>query len=94
MRRLEWKAQARADLIRIAEHIAQDSPESAEKLADDIEAKVQRLREHPELYRLGRKRGTRELVAHENYIVIYRVLPEAVEILRVKHAAQQWPKNN
>jgi toxin ParE1/3/4 len=35
----------------------------------------------------------RELVAHRNYIVFYRVLDEArtVEILRVKHAAQQTP---
>lgn len=35
----------------------------------------------------------RELVVHPNYIVFYRVLDEArtVEILRVKHAAQQTP---
>jgi toxin ParE1/3/4 len=35
----------------------------------------------------------RELVVHPNYIVFYRVLAEArtVEILRVKHAAQQAP---
>jgi toxin ParE1/3/4 len=35
----------------------------------------------------------RELVVHPNYIVFYRVLAEArtVEILRVKHAAQQTP---
>jgi plasmid stabilization system protein ParE len=26
-----------------------------------------------------------------NYIVIYRVMPEQVEILRVKHVAQRWP---
>jgi toxin ParE1/3/4 len=89
--RIEWKKQAYNDLLAIAEYIAQDSPDSADKLVDDIEAKVERLREHPTLYRAGRKRGTRELVAHENYLVIYRVKEETVEILRVKHAAQQWP---
>ena len=33
----------------------------------------------------------RELVVHRNYIVFYRVLEESstVEILRVRHAAQQ-----
>ena len=43
--------------------------------------------------RTGRKRGTRELVAHENYFVVYRLLHDSghVEILRVKHVAQQWP---
>jgi hypothetical protein len=35
----------------------------------------------------------RELVVHQNYIIFYRVLAESrtVEILRVKHAAQQVP---
>ncbi|MFC5474154.1 type II toxin-antitoxin system RelE/ParE family toxin [Paraherbaspirillum soli] len=91
MHRLEWKKQARKDLLKIIEHIAQDSPDSADKLADDIEAKTQQLREHPKLYRVGRKRGTRELVAHQHYIVIYRVLAAKIEVLRVKHTAQQWP---
>jgi toxin ParE1/3/4 len=90
--KLAWKKQALNDLLKIAEHIAQDSPDHADKLVDDIEAKVERLREHPELYRVGRKRGTRELVAHPNYLVIYRIQGSTVEILRVKHAAQQWPK--
>ena len=92
MHRLEWKPHARGDLLHIAEHIAQDSPDSADKLVDNIEAKAERLREHPELYRVGRKRGTRELVAHPNYIVIYRLKAKVVEILRVKHTAQQWPR--
>ena len=51
---------------------------------------------HPELGRNGRPglpEWLRELVVHPNYIVFYRVLAEArtVEILRVKHAAQQTP---
>jgi plasmid stabilization system protein ParE len=35
----------------------------------------------------------RELVVHRNYIIFYRVLSDAriVEILRVKHTAQQAP---
>ncbi|MGV8294930.1 type II toxin-antitoxin system RelE/ParE family toxin, partial [Pseudomonas aeruginosa] len=46
---------------------------------------------HPHLGRTGGKRGTHELVAHESYVVIYRVLSRKVEVLRVKHTAQQWP---
>jgi addiction module RelE/StbE family toxin len=90
--RLEWKELARDDLNQIIEHIADDNPDAAATLADDIEAKAARLPEHPELYRAGRKKGTREMVVHPNYIVIYRVQKTVVEILRVKHAAQQWPK--
>jgi toxin ParE1/3/4 len=77
--RLEWKKQANDDLV------------AADQLADLILGKAEQLREHPELYRAGRQRGTREMVVHPHYIVIYRVQKETVEILRVKHTAQRWP---
>lgn len=88
---IHWKKQAINDLIKIGKKIALDSPVNSEKLVALIEDKVKPLAEHPNMYRPGRKRGTRELVAHENYIVVYRVAPKQVEVLRVKHAAQQWP---
>lgn len=91
MHKLAWKKQARADLLEIVQYIAQDNPDAAEKLADEIEAKATKLRENPKLFRVGRKRGTRELVAHPNYLIIYRIQGETIEILRVKHTAQQWP---
>jgi toxin ParE1/3/4 len=49
------------------------------------------LAEHPRSGHTGRKRGTYELVAHESNVVIYRMLAKKIEILRVKHTAQQWP---
>jgi plasmid stabilization system protein ParE len=56
-----------------------------------IEDKVTPLAAHPNLGRIGRKRGTHELAPHESYAVIYRVPTKKVEILRVKHTAQQCP---
>lgn len=91
MHLIHWKKQAINDLIKIGQHIARDSPANAEKMIDLIEGKVIPLAAHPQIGRTGRKRGTYELVAHESYIVIYRVLASKVEILRVKHTAQQWP---
>jgi len=88
---IHWKKQAINDLIKIGTTIAKDSPTNADKMVDLIEAQVMPLASHPEIGRAGRKRGTRELVAHESYVVIYRVLTRKVEILRVKHTAQQWP---
>jgi len=31
------------------------------------------------------------LVVHRNYIMIYDVTDDAVRVLRVLHAARQWP---
>lgn len=35
--------------------------------------------------------GTRELVAHQNYILIYDMADDLVRVLRVLHAARKWP---
>ena len=92
MRDLEWTATAVADLLAIVEYIADDNPDAAQALKEDIKAKVSRLRENPQLYRIGRVAGTREMVVRSNYIVIYAEDPHIVKILRVLHAAQQWPQ--
>lgn len=36
--------------------------------------------------RIGRAPGTREIIAHPNYIVICRVLTGVIEVLDVVHA--------
>lgn len=88
---LKWKVAAISDLLAIIEYIADDNPDAAQALKDEIETKAQRLPEHPRLYQLGRVDGTREMVVRPNYIVVYSETPAAVTILRVLHAAQQWP---
>ena len=92
MHDIHWKIQAINDLTKIGQQIANDSPTNAEKMIDLIEDKVEMLAAHPDIGRIGRKRGSRELVVHPSYIVIYRVATQQrVEVLRVKHTAQQWP---
>ena len=88
---VEWKATAIADLLGIVDFISDDNPDAAQALKDEIEDKALKLREHPKIYRIGRVEGTREMVVHPNYIVVYAENPQMVTILRVLHAAQQWP---
>lgn len=88
---LEWKAAAIADLLAIIDYISDDNPDAAQALKDEIEAKTSRLPEHPHMYRVGRVEGTREMVVRPNYVVVYAERPNTVTILRVMHAAQQWP---
>lgn len=88
---LEWRDAARLDLLAIVDYISDDNPDAAQQVKDDIEAKASALPEHPKLYRVGRVVGTREMVVRSNYIVVYAEDSRAVTILRVLHAAQQWP---
>jgi addiction module RelE/StbE family toxin len=88
---LEWREAARADLLAIIDYIADDNSDAAQRLKDDIEAKASKLLDRPRIYRAGRVAGTREMVVRSNYLVIYTVDVETITVLRVLHAAQQWP---
>jgi toxin ParE1/3/4 len=90
--RLEWRAQASADLLEIVAHIADDNPDAAQELKDEIAAKADKLPDAPRLYKASvRVKGLRELIVRSNYIVLYRESPELVEIVNVVHARRQWP---
>ena len=86
-----WKPAAIADRKGITAHIAKDNLTAAIEMGDMLIDKAALLDQHPMIGRVGRIKGTRELVAHPNYILIYRVAGEVAEVLRVKHAAQQYP---
>jgi len=89
--RLEWRKTARANLLAIVNYIADDNPNAAQRVKDEIEAKVEMLPERAKIYRPSRVPGTREMVVRSNYIVVYAENDDAITILRVLHAAQQWP---
>jgi toxin ParE1/3/4 len=86
---IHWRPQAINDLIRIARHVATRSPINAKKVYDQVQAKAAALATFPNMGRAGRRKGTRELVVHSHYIVVYRVTGQAVEIIRVKHTSRQ-----
>jgi toxin ParE1/3/4 len=88
---LEWRLMALEDRDAIMAHIAEDNLTAALELDEDFEAHADRACRTPTLYKPGRMRGTREIVVHPNYVMVYQVETAAVVILRVLHAAQQWP---
>ena len=89
--RLAWTRLASQDRKAIREYIAEDNLNAALYLDEQLEFKAGQLLSHPDLGRPGRIPGTRELVAHPNYILIYDVAGDVVRVLRVLHAARQWP---
>lgn len=67
---LLWTPEAIQDREAIYDFIEADNPIAALALDELFEEKAGRLIDHPCLGRLGRIAATRELVAHQNYILI------------------------
>jgi len=86
-----WRASARADLAAIIRYVAEHDIPAARRLKNHLESVVLPLAEHPYLYRPGRVPGTRELVAHPNFILVYRVKADCVEVVSVLHSRQEYP---
>lgn len=91
--RIRWTEPASPDLTQICDYLSkEESPAAARRIAILIHERIQILAEFPELGRLGRKAGTRELIVTGlPYLAIYR-RAEAIEILRILHGAQIWPR--
>lgn len=87
---VEWRPEARAELWKILDFIGDRHFVAASELYQAIVMATTALPEHPYLYRSGRVPGTREIVVHPNYLVVYQVT-ERIEILAVVHARQEYP---
>jgi plasmid stabilization system protein ParE len=56
-----------------------------------IVLEVTKLKSMPEMGHLGSIDGTREMLLAWSYIAVYRIIRDEIQILRIRHAAQQWP---
>lgn len=92
--KLIWRPEAEADVEAIFNYIAERNERAARDLRERINGIAERLTETPYLFRRGRIPGTREAVIHPNYIVIYEVGTETVEIVGVIHARRRYPPDD
>jgi addiction module RelE/StbE family toxin len=89
---LEWSVFALADREAIFDYIEADSPGAAIAVDDRIQTCVESLARFPDMGRVGRIAGTRELaIPNTPYIAAYRIAEGSVRILRILHGAQMWP---
>ena len=86
--RLQSYRQSLRDLAAI---VAKDNPRAAAKLRINIDDQVTQLADPNFPRKIGRIKGTFELVAHANYIVILEESAKTVTALLVVHARQKYP---
>ena len=89
--KIVWSPLAREQVRELVAYIADYDAIAAGNLRRRLEEVVQPLAEHPYMFRPGRVPGTREIVAHANYLIVYRVLSDEIDITSVVHARREYP---
>ena len=87
-----WTEEADEDLAEIIGYVFERNPTAARRLWDQLKSSAVNLSDHPYLFKESeRVPGYREIVAHPNYLVFYRVLDDRVQIEMVAHARRKFP---
>jgi toxin ParE1/3/4 len=90
---IRWSPEAADDFESAIRRILQDNSSNAQRVAQIIYDRIAALTTFPNRGRAGRVEGTRELVIVPlPFIAVYRVKDDFVEIVRVIHGAQEWPR--
>lgn len=89
--RVIWTPEAQQDRADIWDYIAADNPRAAVRIDELFSDAATRLAEHPKLGRPGKIVGTRELIPHESYRLVYEIEQETVWLLAIVHTAREWP---
>jgi toxin ParE1/3/4 len=93
MLNIAWRGQAQDDLLEILSYIGERDERAAERLYGLIEHGLEHAAQHPFLYKISQRiAGTREIVVHPNYIVLYQVTHSAVDVISVVHARREYPQ--
>jgi plasmid stabilization system protein ParE len=82
--------EARTDLGRIWSYIEQDNSARAIGFIREIGERCQRLSHMPLRYQLliGHEESGIRRIPHGNYVIFYRIMPDAIYILHILNAAQ------
>ncbi|MEK7343906.1 MAG: type II toxin-antitoxin system RelE/ParE family toxin [Pseudomonadota bacterium] len=86
-----WRPKAQQDARNILDYISDRNPAAALRLADLFEQTAEKIADHPYMHRPGRVTDTREAIVTPNYILIYRVVGDRIEVINIKHTRQQYP---
>lgn len=90
---IHWTLAALHDLDTSLAYIAQEDSTAAQNVAASLKNAAASLAHFPHRGRIGFVEGTREfLVPKLHYFLVYHVQNERIEILRLLHFSQKWPR--
>jgi len=89
--RVRWPPEAEQDRDDVWEYISNDNPQAAARMDELFSDAAAKLADYPLMGRAGQISGTRELIPHESYRLVYEVQGETVWVLALVSTARQWP---
>lgn len=91
--KVRWSDAASQDRLVIFEYVCGEAPMAALELDERFDEAAEALARFPMMGRAGSVPGTRELIPHENYRLVYDVDEDAqtIWILALVHVARLWP---
>ncbi len=93
MTEIIWAKRAVNGIQKIYKHIEEDSPQNAELIINELVEMVSVLPENPERYKADEHKkhitGNYRAFEHKKIRVSYKIKPNTIEIVRVRHTKQK-----
>ncbi|UVK98975.1 type II toxin-antitoxin system RelE/ParE family toxin [Pseudomonas sp. B21-048] len=86
-----WTPTAAQDRADIWDYLHAVNPQAAIDMDNRFKNAISRIAQYPESGPVGIIAGTRELIPHQSYRVVYELQPDAIWILALAHTSRQWP---
>ena len=86
-----WTTDAYRDRTKIFSDIYKDNPAAAERMDNLFLAAAARLKTFPKMGRPSELPGSRELIPHPSYRLVYEIKGDEIVMHSLMHTARQWP---
>ena len=86
-----WTPAAAQDRADIWDYLHAVNPKAAIDMDNRFRDAITRIAQYPQSGPVGIIAGTRELIPHQSYRVIYELGSDAIWILALAHTSRQWP---
>lgn len=86
-----WSPTSKRKIDEIVDYISKDDVDAALSLVEEFEDRVEHLKEHPrsgQMVPALNDEKVRQLVVKSNYLIIYEIKQDHIDILTIRHARQ------
>ena len=90
MRVASWTRRAKADLVRADDYYQGINPDYACRIGKAAVAAARFLADYPYAGSVFGGPSRKWRIKHTDYLLIYRVTDDGVQILRMRHAHENW----